>query len=111
MIITIFFLQNQPTENLIKDGPYRKWRCKSSGEQKAWVELQLEKTSLIAAVDIGNHGSAFIEILVGRSGCSDDDYKVHIISLLKNFDYYFKNFNYLLGSSEFCLFYDASRVS
>ncbi|XP_046463298.1 DNA repair protein XRCC1-like [Daphnia pulex] len=67
---------NQPTENLIKDGVYRKWRCKSAGEQKAWVEFQLEKTSFISAVDIGNHGSAFIEILVGRSGCSDEDYKV-----------------------------------
>jgi DNA-repair protein XRCC1 len=76
--VKYFFLQNQPTENLIKDGAYRKWRCKSAGEQKAWVEFQLEKTSLISAVDIGNHGSAFIEILVGRSGCSDEDYKVDI---------------------------------
>lgn len=66
---------NQPTENLIKDGAYRKWRCKSGGEQKAWVELQLEKPTLIFAIDIGNHGSAFIEILVGRSGCPDEEYK------------------------------------
>ncbi|KAI9559746.1 D repair protein XRCC1 [Daphnia sinensis] len=66
---------NQPTENLIKDGAYRKWRCKSGGEQKAWVELQLEKPTLISAIDIGNHGSAFIEILVGRSGCPDEEYK------------------------------------
>ncbi|XP_057365407.1 DNA repair protein XRCC1-like isoform X2 [Daphnia carinata] len=66
---------NQPTENLIKDGAYRKWRCKTGGEQKAWVELQLEKPTLISAIDIGNHGSAFIEILVGRSGCPDEEYK------------------------------------
>lgn len=70
------YIQNQPAENLAKDGAYRKWRCKLPGESKAWVELQLEKMSTISAVDIGNHGSAFIEVLVGRSGCSEQDYKV-----------------------------------
>ncbi len=75
-IDAVFLFQNQPAENLIKDGAYRKWRCKQSGEQKAWVELQLDKTSCISALDIGNHGSAFIEVLVGRSGCSEDDYRV-----------------------------------
>jgi len=38
---------------------------------------------LISAVDIGNHGSAFIEILVGRSGCSDEDYKVYYACRVK----------------------------
>lgn len=71
-------IQNQPAENLIKHGTYRKWRCKSGGETKAWAELQLEKMCTITSIDIGNHGSAFIEVLVGRSGCSaEDDYKVY----------------------------------
>jgi len=67
---------NQPAENLVKDGAYRKWRSKTVGEPKVWAELQLEKTCNIQSVDIGNHGSAFVEVLVGRTGCTEDDYKV-----------------------------------
>jgi len=67
---------NQPAENLVKEGAYRKWRCKTNGESKVWVELQLEKTCNIHGIDIGNHGSAFVEVLVGRTGCSEEDYKV-----------------------------------
>merc|ERR1712071_44460 len=55
---------NQPAENLVKEGAYRKWRCKTNGESKVWVELQLEKTCNIHGIDIGNHGSAFVEVLV-----------------------------------------------
>jgi len=76
-------LQNQPAENLIKHGTYRKWRCKTAGEPKAWAELQLEKMCTISSIDIGNHGAAFIEVLVGRSGCSEDDYKVHTLKCKK----------------------------
>ena len=70
-------IQNQPAENLIKDGAYRKWRCKTAGESRVWVELQLEKACNVHGVDIGNHGSAFVEVLVGRTGCTEDDYKVN----------------------------------
>ncbi len=39
--------------------------------QMACACIQLEKSSLIHAVDIGNNGSAFVELLVGRSSSPD----------------------------------------
>ena len=33
--------------------------------------MQLEKSSQIHALDIGNNGSAFVEVLVGRSTSAD----------------------------------------
>ena len=45
------------------------------------VVLQLEKASQIHSIDVGNEGSAFVEILVGRSSASSDkDYKVSSVT-------------------------------
>ena len=52
-----------------------KWRCKS-GDKSAIVVLQLEKASKIGQIDIGNNGSAFIEVLVGKSSRNMDDFSV-----------------------------------
>ena len=38
--------------------------------------VQFEKASQIYQIDIGNDGSAFIEVLVGRSAMRDDEYQV-----------------------------------
>ena len=38
--------------------------------------MQFEKASQIYQIDIGNDGSAFIEVLVGRSAMRDDEYQV-----------------------------------
>ncbi|MCI4386508.1 hypothetical protein PGIGA_G00063330 [Pangasianodon gigas] len=49
------------------------WLCSAaerSGLLKA--ELQLERASTIAFIDVGNHGSAFIQVDVGRSSWSID---------------------------------------
>ncbi|MCJ8740735.1 hypothetical protein PDJAM_G00062540 [Pangasius djambal] len=49
------------------------WLCSAaerSGLLKA--ELQLERASPIAFIDVGNHGSAFIQVDVGRSSWSVD---------------------------------------
>lgn len=66
---------NQPAENLVKDGTYRKWRCQSNGEQRVWVELQLAEACFVNGIDLGNNGSAFVEVLVGRTGFSESEYK------------------------------------
>lgn len=38
--------------------------------------LQFEKSSSIHSIDIGNEGSAFVEVLVGRSSLAEDNYEV-----------------------------------
>lgn len=38
--------------------------------------FQLEKASVIHQIDIGNEFSAFVEVLVGKSDASDDEYQV-----------------------------------
>ncbi|XP_071995361.1 protein XNDC1N isoform X1 [Engystomops pustulosus] len=57
-----------PVENLLMDNAVRPWL---SGPQERSrqlrVELQLEHACHIAYIDIGNSGSAFIQIDVGRS--------------------------------------------
>lgn len=44
----------------------------------AFSPLQLEKEEQIYSVDIGNDGSAFVEVLVGSSagGAGEQDYEV-----------------------------------
>ena len=37
---------------------------------------QFEKASKIHQIDIGNEGSAFIEVLVGKSSVKDEEFKV-----------------------------------
>ena len=54
-----------PASNLLGHG---KWKCKEEGEKAAWVMFQLEELSTITNIDIGNCGSAFIEVQVGRQG-------------------------------------------
>ncbi|XP_029780166.1 DNA repair protein XRCC1 [Suricata suricatta] len=65
-------------ENLLKADTYRKWRAAKAGEKTIAVVLQLEKEEQIHSVDIGNDGSAFVEVLVGSSagGAGEQDYEV-----------------------------------
>lgn len=63
----------QPAQNLLKSETYRKWRCASPGEKQASVILELEKAMQIHSIDIGNNGSALVEVLVGRSSWSSDE--------------------------------------
>lgn len=63
----------QPAQNLLKSETYRKWRCASPGEKQASVILELEKATQIHSIDIGNNGSALVEVLVGRSSWSSDE--------------------------------------
>ncbi|XP_008569157.1 PREDICTED: DNA repair protein XRCC1 isoform X1 [Galeopterus variegatus] len=69
-------------ENLLKADTYRKWRAAKAGEKTISVVLQLEKEEQIHGVDIGNDGSAFVEVLVGSSagGTGEQDYEVLLVT-------------------------------
>ncbi|XP_004644396.1 DNA repair protein XRCC1 isoform X4 [Octodon degus] len=69
-------------ENLLKADTYRKWRAAKAGEKSISVVLQLEKEEQIHSVDIGNDGSAFVEVLVGSSagGSGEQDYEVLLVT-------------------------------
>ncbi|XP_042523842.1 DNA repair protein XRCC1 isoform X2 [Dipodomys spectabilis] len=69
-------------ENLLKADTYRKWRAAKAGEKTISVVLQLEKEEQIHSLDIGNDGSAFVEVLVGSSaaGTSEQDYEVLLVT-------------------------------
>lgn len=71
--------KNFPAENLIKGDSFKKWKC-VAGEKNATVTLQFEKATEINQIDIGNEGSAFVEVLVGKSSASDDSYQVILVS-------------------------------
>ncbi|XP_069598660.1 DNA repair protein XRCC1 isoform X1 [Ranitomeya imitator] len=64
-------------ENLLKPDTYRKWKAKQAGEKQVSVILQFEKEEQIHSIDIGNEGSAFVEVLVGHStSVSEQEYEV-----------------------------------
>ncbi|XP_013772266.1 DNA repair protein XRCC1-like [Limulus polyphemus] len=67
-------------ENLIKPETYRKWKCASPGENQASVVVQFEKASEICSIDIGNEGSAFVEILVQRSSDPSQEFQVLLVA-------------------------------
>ena len=68
--------QLHKADNLLKGDSYKKWTCGTEGEKQASVILQLDKTSKIHSIDVGNESSAFVEILGGHSSAEKDDYQV-----------------------------------
>jgi len=58
-------------ENLIGS---KKWRCGSAGESQASIVLQTKTPVQIGSVHIGNFGSAFVEVLVGRKENKSDGF-------------------------------------
>ncbi|NWI82841.1 XRCC1 protein, partial [Dryoscopus gambensis] len=57
-----------PAENLLREDGIRPWLgCPKEHSRQLSVELQLERASPIGYVDVGNYGSAFLQIEVGRS--------------------------------------------
>lgn len=65
--------EKHPADNILKPETYFKWKCANGGEPNATIVLQLEKATQISGLDIGNNGSAFIEVLVGRSSWSNSE--------------------------------------
>ncbi|KAJ8332990.1 hypothetical protein SKAU_G00418860 [Synaphobranchus kaupii] len=68
-------------ENLLSSDTYRKWKAARSGEKQTSVIIQFEKEEQVHSIDIGNEGSAFIEVLVGHStSVKDQDYEVLLVT-------------------------------
>ncbi|XP_048357111.1 DNA repair protein XRCC1 [Sphaerodactylus townsendi] len=69
------------SENLLKADTYRKWKAAQAGEKQVSVILQFEKEEQIHSIDIGNEGSAFVEVLVGSSASSSEqNYEVLLVT-------------------------------
>ncbi|NXH10638.1 TRPC2 protein, partial [Bucco capensis] len=57
-----------PVENLLREDNLQPWlSCPQDRSRQLKVELQLERASPIGYVDVGNCGSAFLQMEVGRS--------------------------------------------
>uniref|UniRef100_A0A673A2J3 DNA repair protein XRCC1 n=1 Tax=Sphaeramia orbicularis TaxID=375764 RepID=A0A673A2J3_9TELE len=68
-------------DNLLSADTYRKWKAARPGEKQTSVILQFEKEEQVHSIDIGNEGSAFIEVLVGNSSAvRDQDYEVLLVT-------------------------------
>nr|CAH8845930.1 unnamed protein product [Trichobilharzia regenti] len=61
-----------PASNLLKGSSFSKWRCLTGGTKQEAVEFSFSEPVEISRIDIGNNGSAFIEVLVRRSASSED---------------------------------------
>ncbi|TRY64373.1 hypothetical protein TCAL_07946 [Tigriopus californicus] len=69
-------------DNLLLNDGKKKWRSKAQGEKQVSAILQLEKATTIDHIDLGNNGSAFIEVQVARSqDCPDEKgYKTLLVA-------------------------------
>ncbi|XP_047664750.1 DNA repair protein XRCC1 isoform X2 [Tachysurus fulvidraco] len=68
-------------DNLLSSETYRKWKSAHPGEKQVSVILQFEKEEQVHSIDIGNEGSAFIEVLVGHStSIKDQDFEVLLVT-------------------------------
>ncbi|KAL7671201.1 hypothetical protein ACOME3_006112 [Neoechinorhynchus agilis] len=71
---------NYPACNLLSSDTFRKWSCridrsgKSMCDGQCVVIVELERPSEICRIDIGNNGSAFVEIFGGRA-CEPDNFQ------------------------------------
>lgn len=69
-----------PAESLLKSNYNdKKWKCKLPGEKQISVVIQMDSAVTINSIDVGNFGSAFIEVFVGKSS-DPDDFKVLIVA-------------------------------
>lgn len=70
---------NHPADNLLRADTYRKWKCApNTSDKAAFVILKFDQLTSINSLDIGNDGSALIEVLVSREGMND--YQVLLVS-------------------------------
>lgn len=70
-----------PADNLLKAEGTHKWKTTAPADKHATAVLQFEKASNIHSIDIGNEGSAFVEVLVGKSSAREDkDYQVLLVA-------------------------------
>ncbi|KAF6736579.1 DNA repair protein XRCC1 [Oryzias melastigma] len=68
-------------DNLLSSDTYRKWKAARAGEKQTSVILQFEKEEQVHSIDIGNEGSAFVEVLVANSSApKTQDYEVLLVT-------------------------------
>ncbi|KAL6462452.1 hypothetical protein MHYP_G00288740 [Metynnis hypsauchen] len=68
-------------DNLLSSDTYRKWKAVRPGEKQTSVILQFDKEEQVHSIDIGNEGSAFVEVLVGHStSVKDQDFEVLLVT-------------------------------
>ncbi|XP_047488476.1 DNA repair protein XRCC1-like isoform X2 [Penaeus chinensis] len=69
---------NHPADNLLRQETHRKWKCAAGlSEKQASVTLKLERLTSIRSIDLGNAGSAFVEVLAARE---DANFKVLLVA-------------------------------
>lgn len=72
-----------PASNLLGAPGSGKWKSAKPGEKQLSVVLQFRNPARISGIHVGNEGSAFVEVLVGKqSASSDQDWKVSTVYLL-----------------------------
>ncbi|KAA0184964.1 X-ray repair complementing defective repair in Chinese hamster cells 1, partial [Fasciolopsis buskii] len=64
------FFQEFPASNLLKGSTFNKWRSEKGGTPNEVVELDFGEPVEVNRLDIGNNGSAFVEVLVRRAASS-----------------------------------------
>lgn len=80
-----------PASNLLGPPGSGRWKSGSPGEKNVTVILQFTEPSKISSVHVGNEGSAFVEVLVGKaSASSDQDWKVSTTILLARLSFRFQ---------------------
>ncbi|CAL1529946.1 unnamed protein product [Lymnaea stagnalis] len=73
--------KNNPAENLLVSDGTHKWKCATAGEKSISCILQFSHSCQIHSLDIGNEGSAFVEVLVGKAtATSDEDFEVLLVA-------------------------------
>ncbi|KAF5405045.1 hypothetical protein PHET_01418 [Paragonimus heterotremus] len=61
-----------PASNLLKSSSFSKWRGEKGGTKQEVIDFSFEEPVEVNRLDIGNNGSAFIEVLVRRSALTVD---------------------------------------
>ncbi|KAF6779311.1 hypothetical protein AHF37_01191 [Paragonimus kellicotti] len=61
-----------PASNLLKSSSFSKWRGEKGGTKQEVIDFSFEEPVEVSRLDIGNNGSAFIEVLVRRAASTVD---------------------------------------
>ena len=72
-------------KNLLVADSFKKWATDKPGVSNTSVILQLESEQHITGVDIGNNGSAFVEVLVANSANEDGPSEYHNLIITSAF--------------------------
>ncbi|XP_067173032.1 LOW QUALITY PROTEIN: DNA repair protein XRCC1-like [Apteryx mantelli] len=63
-------------ENLLRPESYRPWRGARAGEKQICVVLQFAREARVHRIEVGNEGSAFVEVLAGAAAAPGQDFEV-----------------------------------